>query len=321
METLLLTAGQYTVPTDATVRGRYKAPSAEQVLTLAHSMRTNGQLQPIGVKAVDGGLPEVVFGFTRHEAAEQIRNGYEYNGKTFAPVPYFALRAEYVEVKSDEDKKVKTYSENIKRNNLSPVDVAYAIKDLRENVFTNKQKQTASICELFGKDKAWVSRYSSLLQLPQVALDLVHIGEDAGGIGVTVGNELTKSSNALSEEDIIKLCEEPAKLTVRAIADYVEARDKKPEGSATSGESSASVEGEESGEEKPIKVKSRTIQDVKELAERLANKDDADYSDIGGFLGKLMLKFVDRGIDADKVLKNLNGKVFKNLVDAAKSAE
>lgn len=316
LETVSLLPGQYELPVDvAGSETRYKP--IEDITGLAFDIRANGQLQPVVVYKDTEGKIKFVGGRTRAAAVEMIRDGFEYNGKPYAPIADFPLRAEVIEPRDSKDAYIKGISDNAKRNSYSPVDYAIIIRNLRENTFT-KSNATAKICEMFGRDKSWVSRISSLLTLPKVALDLVHLGEDKGGISYSVGNEMTKESIKLTEDDITALCAEPEKLTIKAINDYVEKRDA---GSAD-GDSGPTDDGTGGGTgesagtgEASTAPKKRTIADLQEIFAVLGAKDNEKYKDtIVRKIAVALSAFAVRKIGEEKLFANID----KALADCAK---
>lgn len=311
-----LQAGQYTRKAEQAERGRYAGHTPNAINELAFSIRKNGQLQEVGITP-DG---VIVWGNGRADAVEMVRNGFEGpDGKQYPGIPDFALRAIVVDPKDDF---VKTVEENVKRNNLSPVDQMIAIQHLRDNVYTQPKTATAKICQLFGKDKTWVSRVSSLSKLPKVALDMVHAGEENGGFSMKVGVELAKESNGLSEDDIVAMCNEPhhtkeSILTVAKVEEFVRTRDEKP---AETPEGEAAPEGEqtaegEAKESKPKESKQRTLKQVLEFIAKFTDKNADDFDSKTGRMLTAVHAYAT-GISEDTCVKNIK-KVRSEIVALA----
>lgn len=302
-----LATGQYSFAENVAARGRYAGHTPEAIAELAFSIRKEGQLQEIGI------TPEgvVAFGHGRAGAVELIRQGFEGpDGKQYAAVPDFTLKAVVVDPK---DVFIKTVAENVKRNNLSPVDTMIAIRELRENVYTQPKTATAKICQLFGRDKTWVSRVSSLEKLPKVALDLVHAGDEKGGISMRVGVELAKESNGLSEDDIIALCNEPhhtkeSPLTTAKVEEFVRERDAKPaesETEETPAEGEQTAEGETATPASKKESKQRSVKQILAFITTFTDKNADDYDSKTGRMLLAVHAYATGAVTEETAVKNI----------------
>lgn len=168
------------------------APSQERIDSLILSFLDVGQLQPVTIRLAPYGdadrRPHLVFGATRHAAAQQI---------TSMQGEPFHLECELVSL-DDRAAFLASLRENIDRNDLSPMDRAYAMDRLIVE-FGMTQRQVA---EVFQVSPATVNQALKLLKLPLGERQRVHEGtlsvEAAFVTGVSLGE---KSHRALAKED------------------------------------------------------------------------------------------------------------------------
>lgn len=160
------------------LQGRYKEVSNDKVLDLADSMRTQGQLSPIQVRKNVNGEYEVIYGNTRAKAGQYIQAGYTAYGEdgktTFQVKPNtdFKIRAEVVEC-SDEEAFNRNVTENVHRNDCSPIDTMHNQARYREMGYNDVQ-----IAKLYGyQSSASVMRYKRLANLIDPIKDRVHSGD------------------------------------------------------------------------------------------------------------------------------------------------
>ena len=120
---------------------------------LAQSIRSNGVIQPLVVRRVDGRY-EIVAGERRWRAAQRA-------GLLKVPI---ALR----EI-PDEKLLEVALIENIQRENLNPIEEAQAYRRLTDDLHLSQE----AIAVAVGKDRATVANYMRLLRLPaEVRTDL-----------------------------------------------------------------------------------------------------------------------------------------------------
>ena len=114
---------------------------------LARSIRSNGIIQPIVVRAVDGGY-EIVAGERRWRAAQRA-------GLLKVPVVVRDIPEERL--------LAAALIENIQREDLNPIEEAHAYRRLAdEHQLTQEQ-----IADAVGKDRSSVANFLRLLRLPQ----------------------------------------------------------------------------------------------------------------------------------------------------------
>ena len=124
---------------------------------LARSVRSSGIIQPIVVRSVDGDRFEIVAGERRWRAAQRAG----------------LLRVPVVVREIPDDKLLEiALVENLQRENLNPIEVAEAYQRLIADYSLTQEKVAAAV----GKDRATVSNYMRLLNLPHEVQ-----GDVAGG--------------------------------------------------------------------------------------------------------------------------------------------
>lgn len=133
----------------------------ERIEELARSIRSNGIIQPIVVRKVDGGY-EIVAGERRWRASQRA-------GLLKVPVVVRDI---------PEDRLLAAaLIENIQREDLNPIEAATAYRRLAEE-FQLTQDQ---IAEAVGKDRSSVANYVRLLKLPPEIRE--HVGSGALSMG------------------------------------------------------------------------------------------------------------------------------------------
>lgn len=169
--------------TNATHKGRL-APVPDDIVTgLALSLTNYGQLQPVQAYRLEDGTPRLIFGFTRHTAAQKVVSGFRVRKDgvqtdtddsfiSYPPNPDFALRVEIVEKPSDDDILVRTLSENAQRKNPNRMDDAVNQQLLRDTGMTD-----VAIARIYGyAHSASVMRIRELLKLSKPWQDKVADG-------------------------------------------------------------------------------------------------------------------------------------------------
>lgn len=131
------------VPNPRQPRGHIDEQALEE---LAQSIRSNGVIQPIVVRQVDGRY-EIVAGERRWRAAQRA-------GLLRVPI---ALRAV-----DDADLLQVALIENIQRENLNAIEEAQAYRQLGDEYGLSQEAISAAV----GKDRATVANYIRLLRLP-----------------------------------------------------------------------------------------------------------------------------------------------------------
>ncbi len=124
---------------------------------LAHSIRAVGVIQPVLVRAIEGGRFQLVAGERRWLASQKA-------GKATIPA--------VVAVMNDTQAMEATIIENLQRADLNPMEQAHAFERLsREFRMTQEQ-----IAVRTGKDRASISNFLRLLRLPQELQGQVETG-------------------------------------------------------------------------------------------------------------------------------------------------
>lgn len=171
-------------------QGRRKPVADEEVITLADTLRREGQQQPLQVRQVKGAdTVEAIFGNTRQRAGMLIENGYKDNsGKEIKADPNFVLRCEVVDI-TNESALIGNIVENIHRNATTMVDNYGNQKLLREPPHSMSD---AAIARLYGVNQAMITRTKKLaaFDTPELAfiLDAIHNGECTFSAGVILAD-------------------------------------------------------------------------------------------------------------------------------------
>lgn len=126
------------------VRTVFKAEALEE---LAASIRQVGLIQPITVRALEGGRYQLISGERRFQAARMA-------GLTTLPA--------YVKEVADEELLTLALVENIQREDLDAIETALAYQRLLEEASLTQE----AMAERVGKKRATVANYLRLLKLP-----------------------------------------------------------------------------------------------------------------------------------------------------------
>lgn len=171
-----------TLKIDKDLRARHFAPNKQAVRELAYSIYKQGQLQPSEVRKVAGGEWQLTSGYTRAEAVQMIRDGFELHGETIHDPGY--LLSVCISQCTDDDAFIHAITENNARNATTPVDDAFNQQRLRERYgMSNKD-----IAKLYGCDAAAISRNSKLLTLPAATLRKLHEGQLSYSVAQTLAD-------------------------------------------------------------------------------------------------------------------------------------
>jgi ParB family chromosome partitioning protein len=150
----------------------------ERIEELARSIRSNGIIQPIVVRKVDGGY-EIIAGERRWRAAQRA-------GLLKVPVVVRDI---------PEDRLLAAaLIENIQREDLNPIEEASAYRRLAEEFHLTQDQ----IAESVGKDRSSIANYVRLLKLPQ------EVRENVGAGALSMGHARA----------ILGLPDEPSQLRV-----------------------------------------------------------------------------------------------------------
>ena len=139
-----------------------KTFDAESLASLADSIAVHGVLQPILVREAEGGYYQLVAGERRWRAAKMA-------GLTEIPVI----------VTEGDDKHAAQCAivENVQREDLNPVEEAFAYKSLIEDHNMTQEQVSAVI----GKSRSAVANSLRLLDLPEGALSMLAAGKFTAG--------------------------------------------------------------------------------------------------------------------------------------------
>jgi len=133
-----------------------------EMAELANSIRSQGLLQPISVRPVDGGRFQLIAGERRLRAIRDLGR--------------LTIRAIVREV---DDRQLLELSlvENLLRTDLNDIEVAEGLRELQ-----NKYAYTTTqLAEVIGKSRPAVSNTLRLLELPETVQDLVRDGRLTAG--------------------------------------------------------------------------------------------------------------------------------------------
>ena len=134
---LIVAASRIKVDQDQ-VRQADRGPESERIRELAKSIQAVGLQQPPGVRETTDGQYEIVYGEGRFTAMTQVLGWTE-------------IEVMRVDV-SDDDLIWHQLHENLHRTNLSPLDLAAAVKQAMEKY------SLAQVAERMGKSETWVQK-------------------------------------------------------------------------------------------------------------------------------------------------------------------
>jgi len=149
------------LPLDLIQRGKYQPrrdmdPAALE--ELAQSIKAQGVMQPIVVRAIDGGRYEIIAGERRWRASQQA---------SLEKIPAMVRDV------SDEAAVAMALIENIQREDLNPIEEAFALQRLQQE-FQLTQQQVA---EAVGKSRVTVTNLLRLIALPEEIKTLLAHGD------------------------------------------------------------------------------------------------------------------------------------------------
>ncbi|HAC66905.1 MAG TPA: chromosome partitioning protein ParB [Pseudomonas sp.] len=149
------------LPLDIIQRGKYQPRQHMDPVALeelANSIRTQGLMQPIVVRAIDEGRYEIIAGERRWRASQQA--GLERIPALVRDVP-------------DQVAIALALIENIQRQNLNPLEEAMALQRLQDEF----ELTQAQVAEAVGKSRSGVTNLLRLLALAEDAKELLAKGE------------------------------------------------------------------------------------------------------------------------------------------------
>jgi len=153
------------------------------IMSLAGSISEHGLLQPLVVKDLGKGKGyRLIAGFRRFKALQ-------HNG---------AKRVDVKSVKGKtEDEAILKLVENIQREDLNPLDIAYGLQEIMQLKGITKQ---SALAELVKKSPGWVSQHLALLKADKEVQDAVASGE-MGLAGARSISSLPKEEQAEATRD------------------------------------------------------------------------------------------------------------------------
>ncbi|WP_415845957.1 ParB/RepB/Spo0J family partition protein [Stutzerimonas zhaodongensis] len=149
------------LPLDVIQRGKYQPRRDIDPVTLeelAHSIRSQGVMQPIVVRSIGSGRYEIIAGERRWRASQQA-------GLDKIPA--------LVRDVSDEAAIAMALIENIQREDLNPIEEAVALQRLQQE-FQLTQQQVA---DAVGKSRVTISNLLRLIALPEEIKTLLSHGD------------------------------------------------------------------------------------------------------------------------------------------------
>ncbi len=149
------------LPVDLIQRGKYQPRRDIDPVTLeelAHSIRTQGVMQPIVVRSIGGGRYEIIAGERRWRASQLA-------GLDRIPA--------IVREVTDEAAIAMALIENIQREDLNPIEEAVALQRLQQE-FQLTQQQVA---DAVGKSRVTISNLLRLISLPDEIKTLLSHGD------------------------------------------------------------------------------------------------------------------------------------------------
>lgn len=180
--------------------GKYQPRShmdAESLQLLATSIKSQGIMQPILVRQIEGGAYEIIAGERRWRAAQIA-------GLTEVPV--------LIKEIPDESALIMSLIENIQREDLNPLEEAAGIQRLIDEFAMTHQQAADAV----GRSRPAASNLLRLLQLPEAVQDLLTAGE------IDMGH--ARALLALPEADQVRLAQFIANkgLSVREVEKLVQ---------------------------------------------------------------------------------------------------
>lgn len=201
------------LPVDMLKPGKYqprRGMGQEALVELADSIRKQGVIQPIIVRAISTGNYEIIAGERRWRAA-QLANIHE------VPVVVRDI--------SDEQAIAFALIENIQREDLNAIDVAMSLQRLIKE-FSITHENAAGIV---GKSRATITNLLRLLELPEEIKSMLERGElDMGHaralLPLSLANQLTiakiviaKGLSARATESLVRQLQQDRQITKRSV--------------------------------------------------------------------------------------------------------
>ena len=149
------------LPLDLIQRGKYQPRrdmDPQALEELASSIRTQGVMQPIVVRPIEGNRFEIIAGERRWRASQQA-------GKDTIPA--------MVKDVPDETAIAMALIENIQREDLNPIEEAVALQRLPQELQLTQQQ----VADAVGKSRVSVANLLRLISLPEVIKTMLSHGD------------------------------------------------------------------------------------------------------------------------------------------------
>ncbi len=234
----------------------------ESLASLTASVRESGVLQPILVRAIEGGRYELIAGERRWRAAKRA-------GMVSVPA--------IVRTTSDTLSLEQALIENLHRQDLNPLEEAAAYQQLIEDF----QLTHDDLATRMGKSRAAITNTLRLFQLPPSVQRMVADGQLAAGHArALLGTPDRSFQESLAKRAVAE------SLSVRTVEDEVRARvQPSPE---AAGQDDAPTSPSEAG---PKRLRPPGFRELEELlAELLATRVSVD---MGKSKGRVVIEFAD----------------------------
>lgn len=257
------------IPVDQVVRGRYQPRrefSQESLEELAASIKSQGLMQPIVVRPRPQGGFELIAGERRWRASQMA-------GLTRIPA--------VVKEVSDEQASAMALIENIQREDLNPLEEAFALQRLRDEFGLTQQQ----VADAVGKSRVAVTNLLRLLNLTPPVRELLQRGE------LEMGH--ARALLALPSMDQERLAMEVARkqLSVRQTEALVRQRQQRAEGG-----------GSGTRPTRPTEKDRDTVRLEQELSDRIGAPVSISYGQSGR--GQLVISYSSLD-ELEGILKHL----------------
>lgn len=248
---------------------RHEEPKAKDaVVALAASIYHEGQQTPAVVRKVGDKLV-LVGGFTRRDAVNLIRGGFEYQGERLQDADRKLFVVVNDDIKSDKDAAIASVLENVRRE-VSPINVAEAQKELIE---VHGLTMT-EVARLYGYNNTnAVSANKKLLELTAEEQKLVHTGK--------LSRDAAVKLQQLPEDEKAALIAEAkdGKVTAAVVTEKIaEAKEKKETTGGTGNKKESEGDTDKDGKGEKDKYAARNAAALK----KFINEDIIGNEDIRG---------------------------------------
>ena len=290
------------------LRGRHLPPTNEQIMQLAVSMLSEGQLQPVTCRRNEKNEVVVVAGFTRVAAACLIRQGFSYDEQEYKDENFLV---QFITQDCNEEEAFRrNIVENSHRNQTSPIDDAHNQRKLRETYGMND----AEIARLFRVAPAKVGNFKRLLMLSKEEQTLVHEGK----LPVSAALDLLDVSAEQRQTIVAEAMTETGKINGTVVRQQV--RDtilnddsseiESPENEDENDSLLPDTLGNQNPEQPPKRIpsKTRSMKELKKAIQFIIDNENTS-EDVRNFC-KVLMKYCN-GTVKDRSLENALNKMAK----------